>query len=261
MSDGPATRYARAADGWSPLDWWKLEARALAAVPELRRALAFFAPSEAWRDLAKDTAGRWGCLLTLSHIASFTLPAVAAVGTLGWIFGRTGEVPLGFLGALAAVAAVIGGIGLRTDRREPAGTDPKVGRLLGGLHLVPALVGLIVGLLALAQDAATGAIGLAGFALDAVVGALHFVVHRGAADQGSRRWQRNLQRLQTASDALPADERARVYSDLQHAFDALEARGLVPADPLARARDVRIGLLGMTMAPRGDLDPSVPPSG
>lgn len=261
MSDGPATRYARAAGGWAPLDWWKLEARALSGVPELRRALAFFAPADAWRDLAKDTAAGWGCLLTLSHIASFTLPAVAAVGTLGWIFGRSGDVPLGLLGILAAIAAVIGAIGLRTDRREPGGTDPKVGRLLGVLHLVPALVGLLVGLSALAQGAATGAIGLVGFVLDAVVGALHFVVHRGAADTGTERWRRNLQRLEAASDALPPAERARVYSDLQQAFDVLETRGIVPGDVLTRARDVRIGLLGMTLAPRDDLDPRAPRSG
>ena len=78
MSDGPATKYARFVSAWTPIDWWKLEARALHDVPELRRAVAYFSPAEAWRDLSKDVGSRWGILLTISNIASFTLPIIAA---------------------------------------------------------------------------------------------------------------------------------------------------------------------------------------
>ena len=200
--DGPATRYARAVDAWAPIDWWKLEARALHGVPELRRAMAYFAPAEAWRDLSKGVARGWGCLLTILNIASFTLPLVAAIIVLAWVF-RGGDAQVGWGGALAGIAALIAGIGFVTDRRDTVGVDPKVGRLLGSLHLVPSSVGAVVAMTAVLQDAAVGGIGVIGFVADAVVGALHFVFYRRPADSGTVRWERNFARLRKALDAMP----------------------------------------------------------
>ncbi|MGV9194895.1 hypothetical protein ACQ143_11185 [Microbacterium sp. MC2] len=258
MTDGPATRYARVVDDWQPIDWWKLEARALQASPPMRRAIAFFSPAEAWRDLARgaDRAWAWGCLLTLSHIASFTFPAVAALAMLAWIVDSGADAPVGFAGILTAVAALVGGVGLITERRQPLDVDPKIGRLLGGLHLIPSAAAALLAVAALTQQAADGAWGLAGIGADILVGALHFVVYRGPAEAGTERWRRNFARLEAALDALPADERARIYADLQQAFDVMAQRRIVPDDALVRARDVRPGLLGMTMAPRDDLRPT-----
>ena len=154
-----------------------------------------------------------------------------------------------------AIAALIAGIGFVTDRRDTVGVDPKVGRLLGVLHLAPSSVGAVVAMAAVLQDAAVGGIGVIGFIADVVVGALHFVFYRRPADSGTARWERNLERLQKALDAMPPDERARVYSDIQHALEVLGTRGLVPEETLIHAMDVPIGLLGMTMAPREDLKP------
>ena len=181
MSDTPATAYARTAGAWTPLDWWKLEARALHGVPAARRALAFFAPSAAWKDLAKNVAPAWGCLLTLSHIASFTLPVVALLFLLSWLVGRSDTASVGVAGLLAAIAAVIAGIGIVTELRESLGTDPKIHRMLGALHLVPSAIGTVVAVLAITQGAADGALGIVGFVADVVVGALHFVLFRGAS--------------------------------------------------------------------------------
>jgi hypothetical protein len=240
---------------WQPIDWWKLEARALAATPALRRALAYFAPTEAWKDLSAGVATGWGCLLTLSHIASFTLPAVAAFVLAAWLFDRDDIAPVGLAGLLAAIAAVIGGIGLVREHRESLGTDPKIGRLLGFLHAVPSSMALVIALLAISQGATPYAIGILGIVADVVVGTLHFVFSRGPAETGTTRWRRNFARLEKALDDLPPDERARVYSDVQHALVVLNDRGLIGDDELNRAGDVRIGLLGMTMAPRADLTP------
>ncbi len=255
MSETPATAYARAARSWTPLDWWKLEARALHGVAEARRALAFFAPSAAWKDLSKNVAPAWGCLLTLSHIASFTLPVVAMLFLLPWVFGRSATAAVGVAGVLAAIAAVIAGVGIVTEIRESLGTDPKIHRMLGALHLVPSAIGTVVALLAVANGSADGAIGVVGFVVDAVVDTLHFVLFRGPAHTGSDRWRRNLTTLERAVDQMPTDERARIYADIQAALVVLSERDLITTAELARARDVRIGLLGITMAPREDLTP------
>ncbi|GAA1983776.1 hypothetical protein [Microbacterium pumilum] len=241
-------------DAWAPIDWWKLEARALHGIPELRRAMAYFAPAEAWRDLSKGVASGWGCLLTVANIASFTLPLVAAIIVLAWVF-RGGVAQVGLGGALAAIAALIAGIGFATDRRDTVGVDPKVGRLLGVLHVAPSSIGAVVAIIAVVQDAALGGIGVLGFIADVVVGALHFAFYRRPADSGSARWERNFARLQKALDAMAPDERARVHSDVQHALEVLGTRGLVSDETLIRAMEVPIGLLGMTLAPREDLKP------
>lgn len=256
MSDGPATIYARSVDAWEPIDWWKLEARALHGIPELRRAMAYFAPAAAWRDLSKGVASGWGCLLTIANIASFTLPLVAAIIVLAWPFGRADVAQVGLGGALAAVAALIAGIGFVVDRRDTVGVDPKVGRMLGALHVVPSAVGAVVAVTAVLQDAAVGGIGVVGFVADVVVGALHFWLYRTPADSGTARWERNIRRLQDALAATPPDERARVSSDLQHALEVLGTRGVLPDDTLILAMDAPLGMLGMTMAPRDDLKPS-----
>ncbi|MCP2635098.1 hypothetical protein K0817_000765 [Microbacterium sp. HD4P20] len=252
VTEGPATRYARAASAWHPIDWWKLEARALNDTPALRRALSFFAPAEAWRDLSKGLATPWGGLLTVSHIASFTLPAVAAFILAAWTFDRDDIAPVGLAGVLAAIAAVIGGIGLIQERLESLGTDPKIGRLLGFLHLVPSSIAAVIAVLAIAQGSAAFAVGIVGMVADVVVGALHFVFSRGPAETGTTRWRKNFARLERALGELDPDERARIHSDIQHALVVLGDRGLIGAEQFTRAGDVRIGLLGMTMAPRQD---------
>lgn len=255
LNSSPATSYARAAREWAPLDWWKLEARALHHLPELRRAVAFFAPSAAWKDLAKNVAPAWGCLLTLSHIASFVLPVIAFLLVVPWVLDREGAAQVGVAGILAGIAAVLGGNGLVTEIRESLGTDPGIHRLLGVLHLVPSALATVVTVLAIGDGVAAGAFGIVGFLADVVVGLLHFVLFRSPAHTGSDRWRRNLQRLEDAVESMPPAERARVYADLQGAMEILAERGLISEAEWARARDVRIGLLGISMAPREDLTP------
>jgi hypothetical protein len=218
--------------------------------------LAYFAPAEAWRDLSKGVAKGWGCLLTIANIASFTLPLVAAIIVLAWPLGRGDVAQVGLGGALAGLAAVIAGVGFITDRRDTVGVDPKVGRLLGALHLVPSTVGAVVAVTAVLQDAAIGGIGVIGFLADVAVGALSFWLYRTPADSGTARWERNIRRLQGALDAMPPGERARAYSDIQHALEVLGTRGILPDETLVRAMEAPLGMLGMTMAPREDLKPS-----
>jgi hypothetical protein len=113
----------------------------------------------------------------------------------------------------------------------------------------------MIAALAITQGAAEGALGILGFVADVVVGVLHFVLFRGPAHTGSDRWQRNLAGLERAVEQMPPDERARIYADLQTALVVLSDAELITPAELARARDVRIGLLGITMAPREDLTP------
>jgi len=255
VTDGPATLYARAANAWTPIDWWKLEARALYDVRPLRQALAPFAPPAAWRDLAKGAATGWGCLLTLSHIAALTLPLLAGLGMVGWLMQRDDPAPVGMLGLVAFIGAVLAGIGLIIDRRSPTGIDPKVGRMLGALHLVPSAVALPIAAGAVIAADAEGPWGVLGFALDLGVGIAYFALHRGPADNASGRWKRNLDRLHAALDAIDPAERARLEADVRTALDTLEERGLVGAEELERARSQPLGFLGMAMAPRKDMAP------
>ena len=240
---------------WTPIDWWKLEARALYGVPELRRAMAYFAPFQAYRDLAKDVSSRWGFLLTVSNIASFTLPVIAALVVFAPVI-RGGVAQVGLGGAMAGIAAVIAAIGFLTDHRDPIGVDPKVGRLLGNLHLLPSAIGSVLAIMWVVQGAANGGIGVIGFIADAIVGALHYWFYRGPDDSGTARWTRNIKRLQLALDTTPPDERARMHSDIQQSLEVLGERGILSDETLVRAVDVPIGRLGMTMAPRDDLKPA-----
>ncbi|MGZ0711548.1 hypothetical protein ACWPKO_24780 (plasmid) [Coraliomargarita sp. W4R53] len=186
-------------------------------------------------------------------IASFTFPAIAALLLVGWVVGRVDDAPILISGVLAAIAAALAGWGLVQDRRDPMATDLTVGRMLGFLHLIPSVIASAIALVALSRGAADGGLGLIGLLADLVVGVLYFVAHRGPARHDTHRWRRNFARLESVLDTIPADERARVYSDMQHAFVVLGQRGLVEEDQLARARGLRIGTLGMTMAPREDL--------
>ncbi|PSL37653.1 hypothetical protein CLV49_1260 [Labedella gwakjiensis] len=255
LNSTPATSYARAAREWAPLDWWKLEARALHHLPRLRRALAFFAPSAAWRDLGASVAPAWGCLVTLSHIASFVLPIIAFLLIVPWVFDRDDIAQVGVAGILAGIAAVLGGNGLITEVRESLGTDPGIHRLLGALHLIPSVLAAGVAVLAISEEAAAGAFGVLGLVADVVVGLLHFLLFRGPAHRGSDRWRRNLKRLEEAVESMPPAERARVSADLQGALEVLAERGLIDGAEWDRARGVRIGLLGISMAPREDMTP------
>jgi hypothetical protein len=106
------------------------------------------------------------------------------------------------------------------------------------------------------QGAAVGGIGVVGFLADVIVGALSLWLYRSPADSGTVRWERNLRRLQDALEGMPPDERARVYSDIQHALDLLGTRGILPDETLLRAMDAPLGMLGITMAPRDDLKAS-----
>ena len=224
--------------------------------------MAYFAPAEAWRDLSKGVANGWGCLLTIANIASFTLPLVAAIIVLAWPFRGGDARRSGWAVRWRRIAALIAGIGFVTDRRDTVGVDPKIGRLLGVLHLVPSTVGAVIAVAAVLQDAAVGGIGVDRLPrgrrrrrpplLSSI---------EAPRTPASARWERNLARLQKALDAMPPDERARVYSDIQHALEVLGTRGLLPDETLIRAMDVPIGMLGMTMAPRDDLKPGDAPGG
>lgn len=255
LRDGPAVRFARARRSWEPLDWWRLEAHALHEDLELRRAIALFAPAEVWRELSKDTVRAWGCLLTVSHIASFVFPVLAAGAVVGWLFAPDGALDLRIPGSAAAIAAVLAAIGFIVDRRDPSGVDPKIGRLLGMLHLGPSSAAVAVAVLALAQGTVAFGLGMLGLLADAVVGALHFAVYRGPAEAGSDRWRRHLARLDAAVSGISDADRGRIRADLAAAFDVLAERGLVGAAEIERARSQRIGRLGVAMAPREDLTP------
>jgi hypothetical protein len=254
VTDSPATKYARAVRAWAPIDWWKLEARAVHDSPDLRRALAPFAPPEAWRDLAKGVATGWGCLLTLSHIAALTLPMLAGAVLVGWLLSARDEpAPVGTAGLLAGIGALLMGIGLIVDTRDAATVDPKIGRLLGALHLVPSGLGTLIAVPAIATANADGAIGIVGLLVDVTVGVAHFVFYRGPAESGSARWKRNLAQLDRRLAELPPADRARMEADVRDALEVLAARSLVDEAHLERAGGARLGMLGITMAPREDL--------
>ncbi|WP_344782328.1 hypothetical protein [Microbacterium kribbense] len=261
MTEGPATEYARTVPTWHPEQWWDVESKALGSARDLRVALAHFAPASAWKGLSRNVPTALGCLLTIANIASFTLPVIAAFLMIGWLVGTPADDPLrpvapvGIAGILAAIAAVIAGIGLIDEARSPDRASAGIGRLLGALHLVPSAAAALIAVIAIAQQSAGGVLGILGLVLDLAVGILHFVVYRGPATDQTRRWHRNLARLESARDAVPEPERARILADIRGAVDALVGRDLVSDEDGLRALAAPVGMLGMTMAPRADLTP------
>lgn len=258
LSQDSATQFARAAKKWEPNDWWRLEARAWNSVPEVRRALAFFSPTEVWKDLAKnagDSGG--GCLRVAGHIIGLTAPTVMMFAMVGLVMqpGRRATMLLVAIVMLFALLSV--GFGLIHDARNPGSVEARSGRILGMFHLVPSAISLTAGVILLAQGRIDYPIVLAAFGADVVLGALHLVVHKIPSSESEARWHRNLTRLKTAVDRVPEVQRAQIQHDLQGAFDELLRANLVPKADAERGRSRSLGLLGISMAPRPDL---VPPS-
>ncbi len=114
---------------------------------------------------------------------------------------------------------------------------------------------MLLALLAISQNAAAQPIGIVGFVADVIVGVLYFALNRGPAHTGTDRWRQNFARLEQALEGLQPDERTRMHSDVHEALVVLHDRDLITDDELQRASELPLGMLGIKMARRSDLEP------
>ncbi|KZE91617.1 hypothetical protein [Microbacterium sp. TNHR37B] len=255
VTDGPATRFARSVTDWQPNNWWRLEARAWERTLSVRRALAYFSPADVWKDLAREPEGApgGGCLGVFIPIGALTLPVLGMLALFGWVFRPDRTASVLMVGIMALIAALLVTPGLVSNLRRRELVDASSARLLGWLHLIPSTIAFLIGTAAFAAGKADVPLALLLIAGDVATGVVHLVMFRRPGDVNAARWTRNMARLKTAMEAVPAAERERVSADLRAAFDELEKRAVVSPDQIERARDRPLGMLGMGMAPRPDL--------
>ncbi|UFU08067.1 hypothetical protein [Ruania halotolerans] len=249
-----AVEYAHQAEEWSALDWWHLEARAVARHPDLTHALAFFAPPAAWTQLSRGVPKALGCLMVPAHIASLTLPVSAAVMMTAWLGETEATAPVAVAGAFAGFAAAWSLFGMSRDARSPDGRAVNGARLLALLHLLPSSIATVLALLAIGHGVAIGAVGIVGLLADVAYGiaALRFYV---PTSDSAATEQLNLRRLNRAVEALDHHARLEILADLHHAIDVLEQRALIDADLARAARNQPVASLARTMAPRERVKP------
>ncbi len=249
---GPATRFAASRRTWEPIDWWRLEARAWDDAPAVRRAIAFFAPTSVFRELAKSSGRNplMTVILLVWNLVGLAAPVVGAAMLLGWVFGRADVAAVGSAGVAFVAGAVVAGAGLITSGRDAGRVDAGSAQAIGWVHGLAAGAALIVSVLATVQGEADGAWGVVLIGVDLLVGVLYFVVFRGKPADGSARWKRTVNQLAQAVADLDDDVRARILGDRRAAIDELEAAGRIPASVAADARETPPGMLGARFSPR-----------
>ncbi|WP_265522856.1 hypothetical protein [Oerskovia flava] len=258
MSPTPAAEYARAATVWTDLDWWLLEARAVARHPDLTFALAFFAPPKAWKALARSeptTNGRLGrkakgWLMVPAHIATLVLPLLAAREMITWLFQSVPTAPVGRAGIFAGLAGAWLLFGMSRAARTPDGRTGDGALALGLLHVVPSAVATPIAFLAISQGEADGAIGVVGLVGDLAVGIAALRFYRAPGGAAATTGRVNLRRLHRAVEALDPHERLEILADLRRAIAVLEQRTLITADTARTARELPLAALARTLAPR-----------
>lgn len=252
MTTGPAARFAASRRTWQPIDWWRLEARAWQEAPEVRRAMAFFAPTSVFRELATHSGRNPAITIVLLiwNLVGLGAPVIGAALLLGWVFGRADVATVGAASIAFAAGAVVAGAGLITSGRDAGRVDAGSAHAIGWVHALAAGAALIVSILAAIQDQAEGAGGIVLIAADLIVGVLYFVVFRRKPTDGSARWKATVDRLAAAIAALDEGARARIMADVGDAIDELETAGRIPESVAAEARQTPPGMLGARFAPR-----------
>ncbi|WP_323986698.1 hypothetical protein [Microbacterium plantarum] len=252
MTSGPAARFAASRRTWEPIDWWRLEARAWQEAPEVRRVMAFSAPTSVFRELAAHSGRHpvMTILLLIWNLVGMAAPVVGAALLLGWVFGRADIAAVGAAGVVFAAGAVVAGAGLLTSGSDGGRVDAGSAHAVGWIHAPAAAVALVVSILAATQDQAEGMWGIAAIAADLIVGALYFVVFRRKPTDGSARWKGTVDRLAAAIAALDEDTRARILADVGDAIDELEIAGRITESIATDARQTPPGMLGARFAPR-----------
>ncbi|WP_146752066.1 hypothetical protein [Microbacterium sp. SMR1] len=245
---------AQHATDWDRVSWWKLEATAFRAHPEVQLALARLAPREAWSSLVPDRPAFVQPLLAFAQIASLVIPAVAAFASLRAVLIEGDQLDLAVAGTAMGVAALIALFGVLSQRGRPESVHPRTMRTIGIGHLISALAVAVVAVQALLDDRLLGAWGIAGVLVDLALGAFLTIRHRRMpTDENRDNIERAGAGLNRRIDALPPAAAAATLTTIGEAVDILASRGLISATDAARARRAPLGLLAATMtdAPAG----------
>lgn len=243
---------AQSAADWDRVSWWRLEAAAFRAHPEVQLALARLAPRGAWSSLMPDRPAFVQPLLALAQIASLVIPAVAAFASLRAVLVEADRLDLAVAGTAMGVAALIALFGVLSQRGRPESVHPRTVRTIGIIHLLSALAVTVVAVPAFLDDRLFGAWGIAGVLIDLALGAFLTIRHRRMpADENRDIVERAGAGLGRRIDALPPAAAAATLTAIGEAVDILASRGLTSTADAARARRTPLGLLGVTMTDAG----------
>lgn len=255
---GPAARFARSRAQWQSLDRWRLEAHAWTDAPEVRHALAFFAPVAMWKEFValqrKDPRVRLGCLTVPLNIAVITVPTVTAASLAG-AFAHDGTMPMVLLGWLAVLVLVGTAWSLVDLLRNPQLHEPRSTR---GFYLwvgIPSAISLAAGLVLMAQGRIDQPLALIPMAAAAAVAAFALTRIRVPGSPRAAAAELRMHRLEQALAQTPAAVVAAATADLAEAVEALAAAGIVAHEQIERARSLPPGRLALTLAARSDMPP------
>lgn len=237
---------AGTASTWGPLDWWRLEMHALRPTSAAAE-VAVISPKAVWSKAGKGPVPWLGCLLVPLFIASFVTPLFGALLMVAAVIDDDGfDWALAAAGWLTLVSVAVTVYGEWQERRHPRALTTGTVLIIAGLHLLPGVVTLGIGLL-VALPSVEGA---SRWWLLVVVAdvAIHIaMLVRGRTRRGGP--QHPIDNVQRAVAELPADVAATVIAERRAAIDLLVERALIDVETAERAKAAPLGLLGPTMAP------------
>ena len=141
--DGPAVQFARSVNSWERNDWWRLEAHAWQGQSEVARALAFFAPQQAWKGLLQSAnAGEsavsrvGGILRVISYIIAITAPTVFGFVMIGALLRPRGQISMLIVGGVMLIVILVESRSLIHSWRAHRPGEVRTGRMLGLLHVI-----------------------------------------------------------------------------------------------------------------------------
>ncbi|MGF3057535.1 hypothetical protein [Microbacterium sp. YY-01] len=243
MTPRPLEPLIDESEEWSAVHWWRLELRSLDEAENTQFTLAQLGPKEAW---STEWGGRptgASCLRTLSYVVSLTAPAVAAFA-MGRAQAFGDHLPFALAGILVLISLIVTLQGEWSLYRRPRSIAASVVRKIAIVHIVPAVVVVVVGLMGEHQHP-----GQLLWLLPSVVDALVHVwqlFRRPGGQDGPRNPLDNL----TLSVAEIAPEVAeRIVQRRNVAIRMLHERGRIDADTAERAIATGLGHLALVMAP------------
>ncbi len=247
---------------WGQAQWWRLEASALSAAPEVREAMApvaspealvmFQGPPRGWRWLLLPVALLRGVVVLAGIIAPFF-----ALGIGGsWLLRHIDQpVPVGQMGLFAGIGLLCMLISAAESLISRSVASYRGLRAVAAIHMVfssVALALIVFGLLSRSEARDPEWVWVV--AADAVMGAILFFTRAGRPTilGDHAHWRR----IDELVGRLDLERQSALRADLDAAVAQLVEEGKITGEEAARARLAPLGRVASTLAPvvRGEHD-------